>query len=252
VLHRLLADAAETGLLGQYRNETVHLAVDFDRLDDLAAVGFQAAVEVVKPDSRHGAGRPVEKLAGPAFADRIVALLLPARNQIVSLFEDHPAQFGNLVGRILQVGVHRDDDLPFRSRKTAVQGRGFAVVTGEPDAPHRRILLFEGFDDAPRIVGRTVVHQDNFVGIAVLRRHAVDPCDQFGQRFRLVVERHYNRYVEFIHLLLYSSYSPACVSNGRGARESTPAMIRPKTAPKSRLTQIPPQTVASTEGAGAV
>ena len=71
----LLADAAEPGLFGQERNEAVHLAVDLDGLHHLAAVGFQPAVEIVEPDARRGPGRPVEELAGPAFADGVVAAL---------------------------------------------------------------------------------------------------------------------------------------------------------------------------------
>ena len=43
----LLADPPETGLLGQYRYETVHLAVYLDAFDDLPPVCLQAAVEVV-------------------------------------------------------------------------------------------------------------------------------------------------------------------------------------------------------------
>ncbi len=93
-----------------------------------------------------GPGRPVEEFAGPAFADRVVAFLFPPRDQVVALFEDHAAQLGNLVGRILQVGIHRDDDLAFGCRETAVQGCRLAVVARETDAPDGRILRLEPFD----------------------------------------------------------------------------------------------------------
>ncbi len=152
VLDDLFADTAEPGLLRQNRNETVHLAVDLDRLDDLAAVGLQPAVEIVEFDAGDPARRPVEEFARPAFADRVAALLLPAGYQVVPFFEDHAAQFGNLVGRILQVGIHRDDDLAFGCGETAVQGCRLAVIAGEADAADRRGLLPERFDNLPGAV----------------------------------------------------------------------------------------------------
>ena len=152
VLDDLFADTAEPGLLRQNRNETVHLAVDLDRLDNLAAVGLQPAVEIVEFDAGDPARRPVEEFARPAFADRVAALLLPAGYQVVPFFEDHAAQFGNLVGRILQVGIHRDDDLAFGCGETAVQGCRLAVIAGEADAADRRGLLPERFDNLPGAV----------------------------------------------------------------------------------------------------
>ena len=89
-----LSPMRRTRLLGQDRNEAVHLAVDLDGLHHLAAVGFQPAVEIVEPDARHAPGCPVEEFAGPALAHGIVTPFLPPRDQIVTLFEDHAAQFG--------------------------------------------------------------------------------------------------------------------------------------------------------------
>ena len=67
-------------------------------------------------------------------------------------FQDHAAQFGNLVGRILQVGIHRDDDLAFGCGETAVQGCRLAVIAGEANAADRRVLLPERFDNLPGAV----------------------------------------------------------------------------------------------------
>ena len=51
VVHRHLADA-EAAPVRERRHEAVQLAVDLDRLDHLAAVELEAAVEVVQPDAR--------------------------------------------------------------------------------------------------------------------------------------------------------------------------------------------------------
>ena len=238
----LLADAAEPGLLGQERNEAVHLAVDLDGLHHLAAVGFQPAVEIVEPDARRGPGRPIEEFAGPAFADRVVAFLFPPRDQIVALFEDHAAQFGDFVGRILQVGVHRNDDLAFRSRESAVEGRGLAVVARETDAPDGRILRLEPFDLLPRAVRRTVVDQNKLVRKPVFAHHAVDPCRQFGQGLRLVVERHDDRYIQFIH-----PYWLVPSEKTSGSRLVKAAINRPKKPPLIAEASIPLKSCTSGE-----
>ena len=178
----------------------MHLAVDLDRLDHLAAVGLQAAVEVVQADARRGTCRPVEELARPPLADRVVALLLPARNQVVTLLEDHTAQGGDLLGRILQVGVHGDHHLAARSRKAAIESGRLAVVARKTDAPQRRILRGQALDNGPRAVGRAVVHEDCLIGEGMGRSDTVDPRQQFGQRLLLVVERYDDRDVGITRL----------------------------------------------------
>ena len=196
MLDDLLADPLESGLFGQNRDITVHLAIDFDRLDHPTAIGLQSAIEIMQPDSRNGAGRPVEKLARPPLPGRVVALLFPARHQIVPFVEDHTPQSRNLVRRVLQVGVHRENHLAARFSETAIQGGGFAVVASELDPPHRRKPLVQIFDHAPRTIAGTVVHQDYLVRQTLAASHAIDPFDQLRQRLLLVIERNDDRYVE--------------------------------------------------------
>ena len=230
----LLADAAESGLLGQDRDVAVHLAVDFDRLDHLAAVGFQSAVEVVEFDARDGARRPVEEFAGPAFADRVVTFEFPSRNHVVALFEDHAAHVGNFVGRVLQVGVHREDHVAFGGGESAVECGRLAVVAGEPDRPQGAIVFFEAFERLPRAVGRAVVDEDDFVREAVFACYAVDPGRQFGERLLLVVERHDHRDVQS---LLHPVTPPYCCRIVAGAVRGRRAPVR--TAGRAGLVRRP-------------
>ncbi len=68
MVHHLLADFLEAGVLGQVGDVAVHFAVDFDVLYHLVAIGLQSAVEVVQVfDARHVAGRGVEDLVGRVF-----------------------------------------------------------------------------------------------------------------------------------------------------------------------------------------
>ena len=243
VVDDLLADAAESGLLGKNRNETVHLPVDLDRLHDLAPIGLQPAVEVVEPDARDAAGRPVEELARPPLADRVAAFLFPPRDQVVALLEDHAPQGGDLVGRILQVGVHREDHLAFGCGKPAVEGRRLAVVAREADGPDGGVLRLQALDGRPRVVRRAVVDHHDLIGQPFAAGHAVDPRRQFGERLGLVVERHDDRYVQFRAL----HHSGLLFAKGRASRRAKAAMKSPKKAPLTAEPNIVPRISHSGE-----
>ena len=47
MLHHLLTDLVETGILGQIRDIAMHLTIDLDILHHRLTIGLQAAVEVV-------------------------------------------------------------------------------------------------------------------------------------------------------------------------------------------------------------
>ena len=102
---------------GQSRDETMHLAVEGDILDDLAAVGLEGCAEVVDVDTGEGGHELVCGAGGDAAHEEVVAALVsPATNDIVALF-----QFGeearNFVGIVLQIAVHGEDvSLPARGQ----------------------------------------------------------------------------------------------------------------------------------------
>ena len=106
----LLADLAVAGVLRQVGDIAVHLTVDLDALDHLVLVGLQAAVHVMELDAGDFAGRPVIQFRRKVLREFVVlAVLLPAGNDIVALLGNHPVEFRDLVGRVLQVRVHGDD-----------------------------------------------------------------------------------------------------------------------------------------------
>lgn len=75
----LLADPPETGLLGQYRYETVHLAVYLDALTTFRRYAFRPQLKSCSRMPRRQPGRRLEKFARQRLAQRIVPLLLPPR-----------------------------------------------------------------------------------------------------------------------------------------------------------------------------
>ena len=137
MVYGLFANLIKAGILGQIGNEAVHLAKYLDILDHLIAIGLQTAVEVVQIlDAADLAGRGIEELRGDGLRQRVTltAVLLVAAHQVVFLVHNHVVQLRNLVGRVLQVGIHRDDDVALSLLETAVEGRALAVVTTELDA----------------------------------------------------------------------------------------------------------------------
>ena len=147
VAHDHLGDARARPL-GVDRDEPVHLAVEAHRLEDLAAVGLERAAVVVQAQPADAADQPVgdarRQLAGER---RVLAVLAPAGDDVVALLE--LVEQARDVGRIvLEVGVHRDDDVAARARRSrppsprsgrSCGGSGPGAATGAcPAASHRR------------------------------------------------------------------------------------------------------------------
>lgn len=188
----LFSYLAEPRLLCHVGEETVHVVVDFKALYHFVFVCLEAAVEVVQLYPRYRSHRGVEELGRHRLGERIVAFLLPARNEIVALLGDHPVKLRNLIGRVLKIGVHRDDNPALRKLEAMVKSRGLAVVRGEPDAPDTVRLPVQVLDALPRSVLAAIVYENDFVGEPFPLHHLYDPGVKLRQRLLLVVKRNDN------------------------------------------------------------
>ena len=61
--------------------------------------------------SRSLARHVVEQFGGYCLGQRVVALFFPPGYHIVAVAGYHAVHFGQLVGRVLQVGVHSEYDI---------------------------------------------------------------------------------------------------------------------------------------------
>ena len=92
---------------------------------------------------------------------------------------------------MLEIGVHRDDDLAPRRGQARLERRRLAEVPPELDDAEPGL----GPDERPRqreaAVRAAIVHEHEFEGVARLeqRRRARDPRDELDQRGGLVVDR---------------------------------------------------------------
>src|SRR5579863_2616630 len=96
---------------GERGNEAVHLAVERDVLDDFAAIGLEGSAEVVDVDAGEPGHEPVGAARRNAAHDEVVnAILAPAGNDVVAFLE-FLEEAGNLIGIVLQIAVHGEDEL---------------------------------------------------------------------------------------------------------------------------------------------
>ena len=172
----LLTDLGVAGVLREIGDIAVHLAIDLDALHDLFLVGLQTAVHVVQLDAGDLAGGPVVELGREVLGELVVlAVLLPAAHDVVAVLLDHLVKLRDLVGGVLEVGVHGDDHVALGLLESAVERGGFAVVAAELDAVHGGVGLGEFGDAVPRTVVAAVIHHYHFMAESVRFHHAPDP-----------------------------------------------------------------------------
>ena len=201
MVHHLLADAVETGVLCQIGDVAVHLSIHFDVLHHVLAIGLQAAVEVVQVlDAAYLACRGVKQFGGQCLRQGVIPLLLIARNKVIPVYLDHLEQGWNLVGRVLKVGIHRNHHVALSLLEAAIKGRTLAVIAAKLDAVHLGMRLRQFLNHVPRMVGGTVVHKNHFKGEVVGVHHTLNPSIQFRQRLFFVIQGDYNRYVHSLYI----------------------------------------------------
>ena len=182
---------AESGILGEVRDVTVHFSVHLNVFDYLGPVGLEAAVHVVELDARDLACRPVVQLGRKVLGEGVVlAVLLPAAHEVIAFFPDHPHHLRNFFRGVLQIGIQGDHNLPLSGGKAFIERGRFAVVPAEADAPYLMAGISPHLPDhLPGAVGRAVIHKDELIGIIL--EGAVYPGFQFRERFRLVIQGNY-------------------------------------------------------------
>ena len=168
MVHHFLANLVESCILGKVWNVSVHLAIHLDIFHHLGAVGFQSAVEVVKIlYTAYLPRRSIEEFRWNSLRQWVVTLLLIPRHEVVAVFGNHAVELWNLVGRVLQVGIHCYHHAPSGSIESAVERRTLAVVAAELNATHLVGAATEFLNNVPRAVGGAVVDEDNLEGVAL-------------------------------------------------------------------------------------
>ena len=107
-------------------------------------------------------------------------------------------EVADFFGRILQVGVECDHDLPARRFKTGEDGHVLAIVTVEQDDARDVGALAELFrQDGHRIVAAAIVDEDDLVACLQGVEGWIQAGEQGGQAILLVVDRNDNGQFRF-------------------------------------------------------
>ena len=185
MLDRRLADA-KPARRGQHGHEAVQLAVEPNLVNHVAAKRLQAAVVVVQLDAGEPADQAVEHLRRPPLVPGIVAIDLPAADD-VEPFVELGEQLGNFGGTVLQVGVHRDDHLAGRPRRTPRSAPPPCRNCGESGCPARADPRSASCSIVgPRAVRRAVVDQHDLQVVAARRGHVAQLAMELLERARFV------------------------------------------------------------------
>ena len=137
------------------------------RLDRVAPIRVERAAEVGDVDAREAAQHPVDQPRGHGAAPRVVARAAPSACDVVARL-DRLDEARHVLGRVLQVAVHRHDDRPAGPRESRVHRRMLACVSLQPDRAHPLVAVVDALRAtrtsrrstrrrrrAPRTCGRT-------------------------------------------------------------------------------------------------
>src|SRR6202034_3398439 len=173
----------------QRRNETVQLAVEIDLVQDFAAIGFERGAKVVQVHARKLGHQSIGDTAWELAAEQIVgALHAPAADDVVAFLHlfDEARNFRRIV---LQIAVHRNDDLALRVIEAGFQRGGLAEITAEAHGENPGIVAGDLRKLAEGAVFAAVVDENDLKRLAN-RVHHIDDFDvKLRNAFELIIER---------------------------------------------------------------
>ena len=127
--------------------------------DDLPAVGVERAAEIGDVDAREPAQHPVDQARGQRAAPGVVPGGPPAARHVVARV-DRGDELRDVLREVLEVAVHRHDDLAAGPAEAGVHRGVLAEVPLEADHPHARVGCVQALERGERAVGGAVVDVD--------------------------------------------------------------------------------------------
>ena len=158
-----------------------------DVVDDAPVVQAESRHVPVEIDVRQRGNDPVVPVAAQPEQRRVMGAGFLRQHDLAALF---PLlhEFGQQLGRILQVGGHRDDGVAARLQEDMRQRAQRAKIAVIDDDLEMPVLLRDLPEHGQRFIGRFVVDQDDFVVVArqVPLHHGSDAGVKLADIFRLV------------------------------------------------------------------
>jgi hypothetical protein len=135
--------------------------------------------------------RGVVDLGHEAPDEGVMAVALPARDDVEALIELRQ-QIRDLGRVVLEIGIHRDDDVAGRDLDAGCERRRLSEVPAQPHDPDVQMRRMQSHELAIRPVGRAVVDEDDLPLGSRRRKRRPELAIQRLERRILVQERYYN------------------------------------------------------------
>ena len=115
-------------------------------------------------------------------------MLAPAADDVVALFE-LGEEVGDLVGIVLEIAVHGEDEVPLGVVEAGGEGGGLAEVAAKLDDENAAVYGGDLFQQAVGAVAGSVVDEDQFKRLADLLHYGFEAIVEGGDVFFFVMER---------------------------------------------------------------
>src|SRR6266516_6808780 len=161
---------AEAAPLRHHRHETVELTIQLQMriLDHLATIDFKSIIDIMQVYASHYIDQAIEDMRRKSLRERIQAWKLPASHQIIALIQ--PGQeTGDLLRIILQIAIHRKDDLSTTATKPGNErGRLAEIAAKAYDLYNIRTLFIELSQFNERLIRTSIIDKDYFITLPKL------------------------------------------------------------------------------------
>jgi hypothetical protein len=170
----------------------MHLAVQFHALEHVALVRFQRTAVIVQVHAGDARDQAVGEATGQVALDRVVLAVLAPAGHDVEAFVDLCQQFGDVFRIVLQVAIHRHDDVAAGMVHARHHRRGLPVVAPEMHDGNAPVAASQIIQQGRRTIGAAVVDQHQFPGPAELGHGRAHLLVQRGDVLLFVVDGHRN------------------------------------------------------------
>ena len=177
----------------QRRNEAVLFAEQLHVLDEIPPVSPVCRAEVVNPKPRHTTDDQVRDPRGPPPDRAFLPCAAPTTDEVEAAFE-RVEKVRKVFRKVLQVGIHRDDDRAVRGGQTGLEGRGLAEVPPQLDYAEPGLGKHQPPGAAQAVVGASVVDEHELEPVSMVEPVGgrAEPFHELGQGCRLVEHRRHD------------------------------------------------------------
>lgn len=170
----------------------VHFPADVETLYRFMLIDAERAARVVDIVIDEDAAQEPANAREYADAVLVAPVLAPAGNHVQIVLAELLDEVGDVLGIVLAVAVHGDNEIAHAGLEPGVKGRGLAVVSVEINDGGAR----EGVELSERAVRTAVVDVDDLVGVRERRDRREDLAVELGDVARFIVDRHNDRNID--------------------------------------------------------